>query len=37
MHEEFFTQALNLQEPWNVKKIEFNKDEQRLDIIRVKI
>ena len=32
MHEELFTLALNLQEPWNVKKIEFNKDERRLDI-----
>lgn len=32
MHEELFTLALNLQEPWNVKKIEFNKDERKLDI-----
>lgn len=32
MHEELFTLALNLQEPWNVKKIEFNKEERRLDI-----
>lgn len=32
MNEELFTLALNLQEPWNVKKIEFNKDERRLDI-----
>jgi transposase len=32
MHEELFTLALNLQEPWNVKKIEFNKDSRRLDI-----
>lgn len=32
MHEELFTMALNLQEPWIVKKIEFNKEEKRLDI-----
>ena len=32
MHEELFTLTPNLQEPWNVKKIEFNNDGRRLDI-----
>lgn len=32
MHEELFTLALNLQEPWKVTKIEFNKEEQQLDL-----
>jgi len=32
MHEELFTLALNLQEPWKVTKIEFNKEERQLDL-----
>jgi hypothetical protein len=32
MHEKPFTPALNLQEPWRAKKIEFAKEERRLDI-----
>jgi transposase len=32
MHEELFTLALNLQEPWKVTKIGFNKEERQLDL-----
>lgn len=32
MHEELFTLALNLQDPWVVKRVEFDKNERRLDI-----
>lgn len=32
MHEELFQLALNLQEPWVVKKIEFTKENRQLDL-----
>jgi len=32
MHEELFQLALNLQEPWVVKKIEFKKENRQLDL-----